>query len=132
MQGFSKENRIYPGMIFFLVLITFQELLLSGLQTIDSVTNFLFSSGTTGDPKAIPWTQLSPIRCAADTWAHIDTQVRGVYCGPTNLRRVMGLIFTLLRLSNRFNSCSVSQISSRLWLRKICSGFRSHYIGNSS
>ncbi|RXH85341.1 hypothetical protein DVH24_042109 [Malus domestica] len=44
-----------------------------------------------GDPKAIPWTQLSPIRCAADTWAHIDTQVRGVYCGPTNLRRDSGV-----------------------------------------
>lgn len=59
-------------------------------QPVDSMTNILFSSGTTGDPKAIPWTQLSPIRCAADSWAHIDTQVGDVFCWPTNLGWVMG------------------------------------------
>ncbi|XP_004294995.1 PREDICTED: probable acyl-activating enzyme 18, peroxisomal [Fragaria vesca subsp. vesca] len=61
-------------------------------QPIDSMTNILFSSGTTGDPKAIPWTQLSPIRCAADSWSHIDTQVGDVFCWPTNLGWVMGPI----------------------------------------
>ncbi|PSR90259.1 Acyl-activating enzyme 18, peroxisomal like [Actinidia chinensis var. chinensis] len=59
---------------------------------IDSMTNILFSSGTTGDPKAIPWTQLSPIRCAADSWAHIDGQPGDVFCWPTNLGWVMGPI----------------------------------------
>ncbi|KAJ4972321.1 hypothetical protein NE237_005420 [Protea cynaroides] len=34
-------------------------------QSIDSMTNILFSSGTT-EPKAISWTQLSPIRAAAN------------------------------------------------------------------
>ncbi|KAG1347583.1 putative acyl-activating enzyme 18, peroxisomal [Cocos nucifera] len=57
-----------------------------------SVTNILFSSGTTGDPKAIPWTQLSPIRCAADSWAHIDVQSGDICCWPTNLGWVMGPI----------------------------------------
>ncbi|KAM1472451.1 hypothetical protein ACFX13_029405 [Malus domestica] len=61
-------------------------------QPVDSVTNILFSSGTTGDPKAIPWTQLSPIRCAADSWAHNDNQVGDVFCWPTNLGWVMGPI----------------------------------------
>ncbi|KAL6203825.1 hypothetical protein ACLB2K_027524 [Fragaria x ananassa] len=61
-------------------------------QPIDSMTNILFSSGTTGDPKAIPWTQLSPIRCAADSWSQIDTQVGDVFCWPTNLGWVMGPI----------------------------------------
>ncbi|MQM10171.1 hypothetical protein Taro_043060 [Colocasia esculenta] len=61
-------------------------------QPIDSVTNVLFSSGTTGDPKAIPWTQLSPIRCAADSWAHIDSQAGDIFCWPTNLGWVMGPI----------------------------------------
>nr|GLL42064.1 pentatricopeptide repeat-containing protein At3g24000, mitochondrial-like isoform X1 [Ipomoea trifida] len=42
-------------------------------QPIDSITNILFSSGTTGDPKAIPWTHLSPMR-TADSWAHADVQ----------------------------------------------------------
>ncbi|XP_061375198.1 probable CoA ligase CCL12 [Gastrolobium bilobum] len=59
-------------------------------QSIDSVTNILFSSGTTGDPKAIPWTQLSPIRSAADGWAFIDIQPGDVSCWPTNLGWVMG------------------------------------------
>ncbi|KAG8371753.1 hypothetical protein BUALT_Bualt13G0121100 [Buddleja alternifolia] len=61
-------------------------------QPADAVTNILFSSGTTGDPKVIPWTQLSPIRCAADSWAHIDGQAGDVVCWPTNLGWVMGPI----------------------------------------
>ncbi|CAI8618643.1 unnamed protein product [Vicia faba] len=59
-------------------------------QSIDAVTNILFSSGTTGDPKAIPWTQLAPIRSAADGWASIDVQVGDVYSWPTNLGWVIG------------------------------------------
>ncbi|XP_010276331.1 PREDICTED: probable acyl-activating enzyme 18, peroxisomal isoform X2 [Nelumbo nucifera] len=61
-------------------------------QPMESVTNILFSSGTTGDPKAIPWTQLSPIRSAADGWAHVNIQPGDVYCWPTNLGWVMGPI----------------------------------------
>lgn len=55
---------------------------------------FTYSSFTplTGDPKAIPWTQLSPIRCAADAWAHINLQAGDVFCWPTNLGWVMGPI----------------------------------------
>ena len=30
----------------------------------DDVITVLFSSGTTGAPKAIPWTQATPLRCA--------------------------------------------------------------------
>ncbi|KAL2507972.1 putative acyl-activating enzyme 18 [Forsythia ovata] len=61
-------------------------------QPIDSVTNILFSSGTTGDPKAIPWTHLSPIRCAADGWTHTDLQAGDIFCWPTNLGWVVGPI----------------------------------------
>ncbi|KAL6966259.1 putative CoA ligase ccl12, partial [Sarracenia purpurea var. burkii] len=43
-----------------------------------------------GDPKAIPWTQLSPIRCAADSWAHLDVQPGDVFCWPTNLGWALG------------------------------------------
>ncbi|KAM7502893.1 hypothetical protein LguiB_001797 [Lonicera macranthoides] len=59
-------------------------------QPSDSVTNILFSSGTTGDPKAIPWTQVSPIRCAAEAWGQLDVQAGDVFCWPTNLGWVMG------------------------------------------
>ncbi|NIS28754.1 MAG: AMP-dependent synthetase, partial [Actinobacteria bacterium] len=38
----------------------------------ESITNVLFSSGTTGDPKAIPWTQLTPIKAAMDGHFHQD------------------------------------------------------------
>ncbi|CAI0543646.1 unnamed protein product [Linum tenue] len=61
-------------------------------QPADSMTNILFSSGTTGDPKAIVWTHLSPIRCSSDAWAHVDIRVGDVYCWPTNLGWVMGPI----------------------------------------
>ncbi|KAL3616361.1 putative CoA ligase ccl12 [Castilleja foliolosa] len=61
-------------------------------QPVDTVTNILFSSGTTGDPKAIPWSQLSPIRCAADSWTSLDVQTGDVVCWPTNLGWVMGPI----------------------------------------
>ncbi|KAG8098651.1 hypothetical protein GUJ93_ZPchr0013g36567 [Zizania palustris] len=59
-------------------------------QSVDALTNILFSSGTTGEPKAIPWSQLSPMRCAADTWAHLDFQPQDIGCWPTNLGWVMG------------------------------------------
>ncbi|PWA52743.1 acyl-activating enzyme 18 [Artemisia annua] len=59
-------------------------------QSIDTMTNILFSSGTTGDPKAIPWTQIAPMRCTAEAWAHADIQAGDVYCWPTNLGWVMG------------------------------------------
>ena len=35
--------------------------------------NVLFSSGTTGDPKAIPWNQTTAIKSAADGYFHHDS-----------------------------------------------------------
>lgn len=37
-----------------------------------ATTNILFSSGTTGEPKAIVWSHITPLRCFADGWAHQD------------------------------------------------------------
>ncbi|TVU44503.1 hypothetical protein EJB05_03947, partial [Eragrostis curvula] len=63
-------------------------------QSADAITNILFSSGTTGEeyrePKAIPWTQLCPIRCASDLWAHVDVHPQDIFCLPTNLGWVAG------------------------------------------
>ncbi|KAL1832011.1 hypothetical protein DCAR_0102027 [Daucus carota subsp. sativus] len=64
----------------------------------DSMIAILFSSGTTGDPKAIPWTQISPIRAAGEAWAQMNLQAGDIYCWPTNLGWVMGpiLLFSCL------------------------------------
>ena len=56
----------------------------------ESLTNILFSSGTTGTPKAIGWTHITPIKAAADGWGHHDIQAGDVVCWPTNLGWMMG------------------------------------------
>jgi acetyl-CoA synthetase len=56
----------------------------------DAVTNILFSSGTTGAPKAIPWTHLTPIKAAADAHFHHDLRPGDVAVWPTNIGWMMG------------------------------------------
>lgn len=60
--------------------------------------NVLFSSGTTGEPKGIPWTHLTPIKCAADGHFHLDIGTEDVVAWPTNIGWMMGpwLIFATL------------------------------------
>jgi acetyl-CoA synthetase len=60
------------------------------VSAIDDATNVLFSSGTTGDPKAIVWTHLTPIKAAADAWGHHDVHAGDVLAWPTNLGWMMG------------------------------------------
>lgn len=64
----------------------------------DDPINILFSSGTTGDPKAIPWTHTTPIKCAMDAHFHQDIHAGDVLVWPTNLGWMMGpwLIFAAL------------------------------------
>ncbi|KAM6593733.1 hypothetical protein CsatA_001436 [Cannabis sativa] len=59
-------------------------------QPVDAYTNILFSSGTTGEPKAIPWTQATPLKAAADGWSHLDIRKGDVIVWPTNLGWMMG------------------------------------------
>ncbi len=60
--------------------------------------NVLFSSGTTGTPKAIPWTHLTPVKCAVDGHFHQDIRPGDVVAWPTNIGWMMGpwLIFASL------------------------------------
>lgn len=56
----------------------------------DDFSNILFSSGTTGDPKAIPWSHSTPLKCAADGFYHQDIKSTDIVCWPTNLGWMMG------------------------------------------
>ena len=67
----------------------------------DAHTNILFSSGTTGEPKAIPWTQTTPIKCAADAYLHHDVHANDVLAWYTNLGWMMGPWLIYASLLNR-------------------------------
>lgn len=67
----------------------------------DTYTNILFSSGTTGEPKAIPWTQTTPIKCATDAHLHHDIHPQEVVAWPTNLGWMMGPWLIYASLINR-------------------------------
>lgn len=63
--------------------------------------NILFSSGTTGEPKAIPWTQTTPIKCAADAHFHHNVRPGSVLVWPTNIGWMMGPWLIFASLLNR-------------------------------
>ncbi|MDX2226559.1 MAG: AMP-binding protein [Verrucomicrobiae bacterium] len=50
----------------------------------------LFSSGTTGAPKAIIWDHTTPVKSAVDGHLHHDIRPGDVVCWPTNLGWMMG------------------------------------------
>ncbi len=64
-------------------------------------TNVLFSSGTTKDPKAIPWTHVTPIKGAADAYFHHDARPSDVLAWPTSFGWMMGPWLTYASLVNR-------------------------------
>lgn len=68
------------------------------IQNPEDTITVLFSSGTTGEPKAIPWTHTTPIKSAADGYYHHNIQKNDVVCWPTNLGWMMGpwLVFASL------------------------------------
>jgi len=67
-------------------------------QDPEACITVLFSSGTTGAPKAIPWTHTTPIKSASDGFYHQDIHKNDVVCWPTNLGWMMGpwLVFASL------------------------------------
>lgn len=67
----------------------------------DDTTNVLFSSGTTGAPKAIPWSHTTPLKCAMDGYYHHNIQENDVVAWPTNLGWMMGPWLIYASLVNR-------------------------------
>jgi acetyl-CoA synthetase len=62
------------------------------------ICNILFSSGTTGEPKVIPWFHSTPIKSAIDGFLHQDIHCGDVVAWPTNLGWMMGpwLLFQMI------------------------------------
>ncbi|HEY7699658.1 MAG TPA: AMP-binding protein [Vicinamibacteria bacterium] len=56
----------------------------------DEITNVLFSSGTTGTPKAIPWTHVTPLKSGMDAHFHQDVHPEDVVSWPTSIGWMMG------------------------------------------
>jgi acetyl-CoA synthetase len=67
----------------------------------EMLTNVLFSSGTTGDPKAIPWTHLTPMKCGMDGHLHQNIRPGSIVCWPTNIGWMMGPWLIYATLLNR-------------------------------
>ena len=68
----SKRSRLRDGDISWLDLFSSDDTFESVTGDPYRTTNVLFSSGTTGDPKAIPWTHLTPLKGAMDGLYHQD------------------------------------------------------------
>ncbi len=99
-EGFSEESLREGDLLWWDFLSDATEFVaLTGAP--DTVTNILFSSGTTGDPKAIPWTHLTPIKCAMDGHFHHDIQRGDVVAWPTNIGWMMGPWLIYATLINR-------------------------------
>lgn len=86
---------------FLLPQTTFQ----SFITTPMSACHILFSSGTTGTPKAIVWNHTTPIKAASDAFFHHNVQAQDVLAWPTNLGWMMGpwLIFAAF-----INRCAIA------------------------
>lgn len=87
--------------------ITWEEFLpATGLDSFvacapDDAINILFSSGTTGEPKAIPWSHTTPIKCGADAHFHHDVRPGDILVWPTNIGWMMGPWLIFASLLNR-------------------------------
>jgi len=94
----KKSCIIREGDIYWEDFLSSKTVFTSVIQKPDDIITILFSSGTTGEPKAIPWTHTTPIKCASDGYYHQDIHQNDVVCWPTNLGWMMGpwLVFAAL------------------------------------
>ncbi|MCA0933117.1 AMP-binding protein [Lutimonas saemankumensis] len=95
VKGGSSECSLRQGDMFFEDFLSEKDEFETVILGPEDMITVLFSSGTTGEPKAIPWTNTVPIKCASDGYYHHNIQENDVVCWPTNLGWMMGpwLIF---------------------------------------
>ena len=86
---------------------SFSELLKNVSMEFESVScdaqdvcNVLFSSGTTGEPKVIPWYHCTPIKSIVDGYYHLNIKPGEVIAWPTNIGWMMGP-WLVYQLANR-------------------------------
>ena len=98
IQEGQEKSSLRPNDLYFKEFLSVNDQFESVIQDPDETITVLFSSGTTGEPKAIPWTHSTPIKCASDGYYHHNIQKDDVVCWPTNLGWMMGpwLIFASL------------------------------------
>jgi acetyl-CoA synthetase len=96
--GTEQRSGYAPSVLSWSRFIDGEELDVSFQPDPAQMVNVLFSSGTTGTPKAIPWTHLTPLKCAMDGRFHQDIHDHDVVAWPTNIGWMMGpwLIFATL------------------------------------
>ena len=94
----SNAPRLRPGDIAWSDLLSSEDVFESVTGDPYRTTNILFSSGTTGEPKSIPWNHLTPIKSAMDGYYHQDVHGDDVTTWPTNIGWMMGpwLIYATL------------------------------------
>ena len=94
-QGAGADIKLRSGDLLWTDLVASSDSFESVVGDPNSAINILFSSGTTGVPKAIPWTHVTPIKCGMDGHFHQDIQPNDVVAWPTNIGWMMGpwLIF---------------------------------------
>ena len=98
IQEGQEKSSLRPNDLYLKEFLSVNDQFESVIQDPDEMITVLFSSGTTGEPKAIPWTHSTPIKCASDGYYHHNIQKDDVVCWPTNLGWMMGpwLIFASL------------------------------------
>lgn len=97
----TEATHLLPGDLWWHDFLADETAFISVLATPTDTINLLFSSGTTGTPKAIPWSHSTPIKCATDGRYHHDIHAGDVVSWPTNLGWMMGPWLVFASLLNR-------------------------------